>query len=363
MKYDVVIIGGGASGVIAALKIKKLSKKSVCILEQNDKVLKKILKTGNGKCNIFNNNIESSYYNDFSLIEKHLDIDLEKEFLELGILVKEESMGRMYPHSESANNVVNILVEKLKKEKVEVKTNYKVEKIVKKDHFVINNEIEATNVIVATGSLAQEKTNGYNLLEKLGHNITKLKPGLVSLVTKEKTSHMKGLRVKCVETNYNIEGELLFKENGLSGILAFDLSRLIDKKETLSFDLAPTLSKKALTKYFENSNNLEISLLALAPKMVCYDILSRTKDSNIDKIVDVIKNYDFTVIDRNGYDTAQITLGGVKVNEINEDFSSKKVEGLYITGEVINVDGACGGYNLYFAWISGIIAADSIILK
>lgn len=360
MKYDVVIIGGGASGVIAALKIKKLSKKSVCILEQNDKILKKILKTGNGKCNIFNNNIESKYYNDFSLIEKHSEIDLEKEFLELGILVKEESDGRMYPLSESANNVVNILLEALKKEEVEIKTNYKVERLVKKDCFKINDEIEAVNVIVATGSLAQEKTNGYNLLEKLGHNITKLKPGLVSLVTKEKTSHMKGLRVKCKETNFNIEGELLFKENGLSGILAFDLSRVIDKKEKLSFDLAPTLSKIALTKYFENSNNLEVSLLAIAPKMVCYDILSRSKDASIKNIVDVIKNYEFTITDRNGYDTAQITIGGVRVDEINEDFSSMKQEGLYITGEVINVDGACGGYNLYFAWLSGIIAAFSI---
>ena len=360
MKYDVVLIGGGASGVIAALKIKKISNKSVCILEQNDKVLKKILKTGNGKCNIFNNKIESKYYNDFSLIEKHVDIDLEKEFLELGILVKEESMGRMYPMSESASNVVNILLEQLKREKVQIKTSYKVEKIVKKDCFIINGEIEATNVIVATGSLAQEKTNGYNLLEKLGHDVTKLKPGLVSLITKEKTSHMKGLRVKCKEINYNIEGELLFKENGLSGILAFDLSRMIDKKTTLTFDLVPTLSKLALTKYFENSNNLEVSLLALAPKMVCYDILNRTKDGSIEKIVDVIKNYEFTVTDRNGYDTAQITIGGVRVNEINEDFSSKKVEGLYITGEVLNVDAACGGYNLYFAWLSGIVAALSI---
>ena len=108
MKYDVVIIGGGASGVIAALKIKKLSNKSVCILEQNDKLLKKILKTGNGKCNIFNKNINGSFYNDFSLIENNLNIDLEKELFDLGILVKEETLGRMYPLSESASNVVNI---------------------------------------------------------------------------------------------------------------------------------------------------------------------------------------------------------------------------------------------------------------
>lgn len=361
MKYDVVIIGGGASGVIAALKIQKLSNKSVCILEQNDKLLKKILKTGNGKCNIFNKNIKGSYYNDFTLIEKHLDIDLEKELFDLGILVKEEALGRMYPLSESASNVVNILIDALNKSNIDIITSYKVTRVIKKNCFIINNEIEADNVIIATGSLAQEKTNGYDILDNLGHNITKLKPGLVSLITKEKTNHLKGLRVKCRENNFDIEGELLFKENGLSGILAFDLSRLIDKKEKLSFDLSPELSKIALTKYLENSKNIEVSLLAILPKMVCYDVLNRTQNRTISEIVNVIKDYKFTVIDRNGYDTAQITLGGVKVNEINEDFSSKKVEGLYITGEVINVDGACGGYNLYFAWISGIVAALSIV--
>ncbi len=356
MKFDVVIVGGGASGVIAALKIKKLSKKSVCILEQNDKIMKKILKTGNGKCNIYNHNIESKFYNDFSLFTE--EVDLANEFEELGLLVKEDDMGRMYPYSESANNVVNVLLNALKDNNVEIRTNTLVKKIVKKNNFIINDEIEADNVIIATGSIAQERTNGYELLKSLGHNITDLKPGLVSLVTKEKTNHLKGIRVKCKENNYNISGEVLFKENGLSGIISFDLSRYVGKNDILSFDLAPDYSEEYLIKYLKD--NYEMRLLGLFPKMLASDILNRA-GKDIKKIVEMIKNYTFTVINRNGFDTAQITIGGVKVDELNTDFSSKKVKGLYVTGEVIDVDGACGGYNLYFAWMSGILAAKSIV--
>jgi len=367
MIYDVIIVGCGAAGVAAAIELKNKSDLSVAAIEQNDKVLKKVLKTGNGKCNIFNRDINSDKYNDFSLIDN--DINLDLFFKELGLVLKTDDNGRVYPYSESSNNVVNILINKLNKSDIDLYTNYNVIKINQKDDIfeIVSEEkniVLGRNIIFSTGSLSQEKTNGYDVLKRLGHNVTSLKPGLVSLVTKEKTSHLKGLRVKCLckIRDKNIKGELLFKDNGLSGIISFDLSRLVNNGDVVFFDLVPELSALELREHFERNESYESAMLGLFPKMIGFDILKRC-DNNLDKIINEIKNYSFTIISRAGYEQSQITLGGIKLDEINKDFSSKIIKNLYVCGEILNVDGACGGYNLYFAWMSGIKAARSIMAK
>ena len=363
---DVIIVGGGASGVCAAIELKKLNNDlKVLILEQNDKILKKLLKTGNGKCNISNSNIIKDKYNDFSLIEANINnVDINKYFLDLGLVLKETDLNRMYPYSENSGSVVNVLLEAIKKNNIEVITNYKVESLRKeKDYFIINDSEKAKYVIMATGSCAQEKTNGYELIKKLGIKVSKLQPGLVNLETKESTSALKGLRVKCktVINNLDYYGELLFKDNGLSGIISFDISRVVKNNDVVSFDLAPEFTEEQLYQLL-NSNNLDIVLNGLFPKMVSFDLLKRS-NRELDKLIKEIKNYKFNIKGKGSFDNAQIALGGVCVSELKTNFEVKKIDNLYISGELIDVDGASGGYNLFFAWLSGIVAARSIVNK
>lgn len=373
-KMNVVIVGGGASGVICAIKIKEKNPNiSVCILEQNERILKKVLKTGNGKCNIMNCNIVKEYYNDFSLIEANKDIDVYQELSSLGILLKEMTLGRIYPYSEQAQTVCNILINKLNSLNIDVITSAKVTKIFKENNtFEIsyqksNNEysLNCDKVVLSSGSYAQEKTNGYDLAKKLGLKITPLSPGLTPLITKEKTSHLSGIRIKCDAHVYDdrikqiriMDGEILFKENGLSGILALDISRYVKKNDVIYLDLMKEYSKEDLKKIIRN--DIPSVLEGIFPKMLAKDILDRAgKDKK--EIIDVIKEFSFEISQKRDYNESQITLGGICLNEVTNSFESKKISGLFITGEILDCDGASGGYNLFFAWLSGIVCANKI---
>ena len=242
---NVGIIGGGACGVMTALTIKKNNPNTdVTILEQNDRILKKLLKTGNGKCNIANNIITSEMYNDYSLIDENININVLKELMDLGLVLKETTFGRVYPYSEQAKSVVNVLLRDLEKTGVNIITNYNVLNITSKDgYYLVNNDKKYDILVVATGSIAQEKTTGYDILKKLGHTITPLRPALVPIKVKEKVDHLQGLRIKCNATanNRTLSGEILFKNDGLSGILALDLSRLVEINDVISLDLMPEL--------------------------------------------------------------------------------------------------------------------------
>ena len=362
--YDVIIIGGGASGCACAINLKKNNKNiNVIILEQNDKILKKLLKTGNGKCNISNKYIEDSKYNDFSLIGSNIEkVNIEDFFLNEGLVIKEQDAGRMYPYSETSTSVVNIILNSLNKYDIPVKVNYKVYDVKKEnDLFIINNSLKAKYIVFASGSISQEKTNGYELIKSFGHKVSELSPGLVNLITKESTQSLRGLRIKCktVINNKDYYGELLFKENGLSGIIAFDLSRVIRENDVVSFDIAPDFSIDKLTKLL-NSGDLDVILTGLFPKMLCFDLIKRS-GKNIKELVKVIKNYTFKIVKKGSFDNSQITVGGVQTKEVSQCFESKIVKGLYIVGELLDVDGASGGYNLYFAWLSGIVSSINIL--
>ncbi len=356
------IIGGGASGVIASLKLKKNNPNiDVILFEQNDRVLKKLLKTGNGKCNIYNSNISKEFYNDFSLFDT--SINLKQELLELGILTKELEYGRCYPYSESSKSVVSILVNDLNKYNVNVICNYNVTSISKKNNlFVINNEYSFDYLIVATGSCAQEHTNGYELLESLHHHVTGLRPGLVPIITYEKTSNLENLRVKCSAScnGYILDGEILFKSNGLSGILSLDLSRIASINDIISLDLMPEYSRNDILNLFNNSNSLYENLLMIFNKPLAEEVIKRG-NNELTNVIDIIKNFTFTVKSFRSFNDSQITIGGVFTSEVDNNFESNIVNKLYICGEVLDVDGACGGYNLSFAFMSGIKASLNIL--
>lgn len=378
MKKKLIIIGGGASGIACAIQMKKLNPDfQVTILEQNDRIGKKILKTGNGRCNISNSDICSSYYNNSSFVEQCFKkITLEDVILffkEIGLLVKNDSSTRLYPYSESAKTVLEVFLYELNHLGIQVLCNQEVIKIEKEDKFIITSNslvFAADYVIVATGSMAQEKTKGYQLLKYLGHNITILRPGLVALRTIENLRPLQGIRIKCQASIYNNnqlahqeEGEILFKEQGLSGILALNLSRYVQENCKVYLDLFPNIINieeelREILKY----KNINDALLGLLPKMVVYEVLKRSSNSFTD-IYQNLRALSFEINGDYGFEQAQIVLGGVNISEINYDFSSKLVEDLYIIGELLDVDGASGGYNLHFAWISGITAANSIFEK
>lgn len=365
----VAIIGGGACGVICAIKLKKNNPNlNVVIFEQNDRILKKVLKTGNGKCNITNHLISNDMYNDFSLIKNNEEINVTKELSDLGIVLKETTLGRVYPYSESSKTVINVLLRNLDRYGVNVETNYLVNDInYQNDKFIINKSLKFDYVVMATGSIAQEKTNGYSIMQKLGHKVSTLRPGLVPIITYEKTDHLQGIRCK-VETKVNgrtLSGELLYKNDGLSGILSLDLSRLVKVDDIICFDLMPEFSyqeiKDLLNKQALDNYSVKELLEGIFSKVLVNEIMKRSKD--LDSIIDNIKNFRFTVKGFKDFKEAQIVCGGVKVSEVNNDFSSRKIKNLYLGGELLDVDGASGGYNLFFAWLSGIVIANSINKK
>ena len=358
---NIAIIGGGASGVLCAINLKKKHPNyNVTIYEQNSRLLKKVIKTGNGKCNILNKNINSEYYNDFHLIDNHKDIDVYNYFTDLGLVLKELTLGRVYPYSEQASTVVNVLLDNINKLRINVSLNEGITDIKKdKDTFLItgNQVYTFDKVIIATGSKSQESTNIYEILKKLSLNVTPLRPGLVSFDVKEKTKHLSGLRVKTTATvnNKTIDGEILFKDDGLSGILAFDISRFVKANDIISLDLMSEYDYNALRKIIKTPD----SLMGIFPKMLALDIIDRS-GSDISKIPNIIKNYTFTYLKSKGFNESQITIGGLNLNEIDNNFMVKKLNGLYVIGETLDVDGACGGYNLYFAWLSALACSNSI---
>ena len=355
---NIAIIGGGASGVLCAIKLKKAKPElDITLFEQNSRLLKKLLKTGNGKCNIMNSNITKEFYNDFSLFSNEFDI--KQEFLDMGLVLKELTLGRIYPYSEQASTVVNLLINELERLNVTIKVNYLVSDIKNSNNkFIINDSLRFDKVILSTGSISQEKTNGYDILKDLGLSVTPLRPGLVPIVTYEKTSHLSGLRVKAqtIIKDKKLEGELLFKDDGLSGILSLDISRLVDINDVISFDLMSEYNSNELKNIIKTKE----ALYGIFPKMLASDIIERAS-GDIIKIVEIIKSYKFKVKSFKGFNESQITIGGLSLKEIDNNLMVKKIPNLYVTGEVLDIDGASGGYNLYFAWMSALIVSKAII--
>ena len=382
---EVAIIGGGASGLFCAILLKEyISNMNVTIYEAQNKVGKKILQTGNGKCNICNMNISTANYNTDkidNLIKTFKPNDLINILNRWGLMIRVDEEGRVYPYSEKATTVLDIFLKKINEYNINVNTSCYISKInVDKDNkYTIyssdNKKYISDYLIVCTGgsSSITYNNNGYKLLESLGHSINNLYPSLCALKTKENTKHLSGIRVKCKASiivndtvKHQTKGEVLFKDDGLSGIAIFILSQFFEKnkKNIVSLDLYEEKTIDELNKALSSNNNsldntakLETKLMGYFPKMVNQDLINRNKINN--NIGYTIKNYTFEIKDTYGFNTSQVTKGGIKLDEIDlKNFSSLKQENLYISGEVLDVDGTCGGYNLYFAFAS----ANSIVI-
>lgn len=400
---NIVIVGGGASGLIAAIYA-KTSNNKVTILERNKEVGKKILVTGNGRCNYWNENITTKNYHSNNLEEvKNIITDKNKVeimdfFNKIGIIPKVKD-GYYYPRSNQATSIRNALKTEVNNLAIDIQYDTFVKDIKKQNNqFLLETSkgvIKADKVIIATGSKAMPKTgsdgNGYLLLKNLGHSLTELFPVLVQLEGKGNFFKLwEGVRSEAkltlLEQGKKLAteiGEIQLTNYGISGICTFNLSHLVakglrkGKQEEVMIDFLPFLNintAEDFITYFDQRNKLVAnrSIEQLLEGILNYKLIntllyltSISKDTSWDKLTALektnlynnLKNFKLEIIKTKSYDAAQSCGGGIPLLEINtKTMQSKLVDNLYIVGEILDVDGVCGGYNLAFAWLSGMLA-------
>ncbi len=397
--YDIAVIGAGASGLVAAISAKKAyNKLSVVLIEALPKIGKKILATGNGRCNLTNLTANAKSYNTkavSAVMEACPPKKIMEFFSSIGLECVSDSESRVYPMSNTATSVLECLRFEAERLGIKVMTDTKVTSVKRNSSsFIINDSIECRKVIVSTGGKASPSQgsdgSGYPIIKSLGHTVTQLYPGLVQLTVKENLKFLKGIRVKAAvslkDKNGRIldksEGEVLFADYGLSGIAIMDVSRNVKGNNCIcSLDILPEMKNEAVYEFITKAKKrnpsllLEDALCGILPKKVGYLIIKNSgfrqditlrdlRDDAINKFVYNMKNCIFTVTGTRGFDSAQITVGGVSTDEFDmKTLESKKVSGLYCTGELLDVDAPCGGFNLQWAWASGIAAGTAAALS
>ncbi len=386
------IIGGGASGLMAAIAAKNEGT-DVVLFEKESRVGRKILATGNGRCNMTNTGAgENSYHSENisfirGAIKRFWVDDTLALFDEMGILWKEEEKGKVYPYSDTASSVLDVLRRRVDRLGVRTECDFAVNSIKKlQDKFLVKSadgrEEKCDRVIIATGGKAGSSLgsdgSGYNLLKSFGHKITSLYPSLVQIKTEtELVKKLKGIKVQAqVRIGNKIEtGELLFTDYGISGPPVFSLSSyLADNKEVI-IDLMPEYSRDKLydiicercaylydvplEDFFVGMINKRVGQAVL--KNVGIAPLSRLASSlsekEIKSLVEEIKALKLNITGTASWNNAQVTKGGASVIEFDSaTMESKIVPGLFACGEILDIDGDCGGYNLQWAWSSGYLA-------
>ncbi len=399
---DVVIIGGGAAGIVAAI-FAALNNSKVTLLERNDKCGKKLLITGNGRCNYWNSDQNLNHYHtdDIDILKeiktKENDNKILDFFDSIGIVHKIKN-GYYYPYSNQAISIKNALITKAKLLNVEIINNVFVEEIIKDSTFIINpnkENIRAKKVIITTGGMAASKTgsdgNGYNLAKTFGHTISKPLPALTSLIGEGNYfKKWAGIRSDVIISLYENDkrictetGEIQLTDYGISGICTFNISRYASiglnkgKNEIVKINFVPWLNsslkdylnqKAKEMKGYSISQILEgflnyklVNLLLEKSHIKNDDIWENINESNKKLLVNNITAFKVNITGTNSFDKAQVTTGGIPLTEINpKTMESNKIKGLYFAGEILDVDGDCGGYNLGFAFITGMIAGKSI---
>ncbi len=395
MLYKVAIIGGGFSGLCAAVKIGKVFGQEVLILEGNKRIGKKILSTGNGQGNLTNLNMSHEFYHgdvEFAKrgLSKYTNVHLLEFFEDLG-LITDVRENKVYPASFVAGSILDVLRFELERLNVSVLTEKYVVKITKEKNFKIeckNGEVFfAKKVILAFGgkSGAGFMTDGtsYPLALSFGHTLTTLSPSLVQLkVEKEKIKGLKGIKqeVRAMLLDGEKEkatfiGDLLFTDYGVSGNTVFSLSAYHKncKNPRLILEFLPNLRKDDLIKKLKakckNGVTMEKLLISVLPSRLILTLLKDcnyqptqiARESQVEDLVEGLKNFILKIEGTAGFDNSQVTAGGISTKEITDFMQSKIVAGLYIIGEALNVDGDCGGYNLQWAFTSASLAAEDIL--
>ena len=399
--YDVIIVGGCASGLAAAINAKRLYPHlSVAVLEKLPRVGKKILATGNGKCNLTNLNALSHDYRNIifaqTALERYNPETVVSFFESMGLLCYADSEGRVYPKSNTASSVLDALRFEAEKLGINIVTEVPVTNITNNNgKFFINGEYSCDKLIVAGGGKASPSQGSdgscYPLAKMLGHSLTKLYPALVPLsVADEITKSLKGVRARNVVLTLDngamiqcSNGEILFADHGLSGIAAMELaakaeeSLALAKKTAVHIDFMPDMTSAAIEDYLKKvqaiSGSLPLDFLlgGMLPKAIGIAIckacgiynsertVASLAENELSFVASKIKGFELTVKGTKGYANAQVTCGGVRVDEINpETMQSLVCQNLYFAGEIIDVHGGCGGFNLQWAWASGLLAGE-----
>ena len=391
----IAVIGGGASGIAAAIYAKRNNaKNSVTVFERGDRILKKLLATGNGRCNLSNESISSQNYFSHTpdAVEQILSAFPENEerqfFASLGILLCSES-GRIYPYSRRANAVSDALRFECEKLGIKIRTNAFIDTISKKDDFFNIKGEQFNSVIISCGGMSSPSFgtdgNSFKLLRTLGHSVSPTCYALSPVKVKENVKSLKGIRVHCTVTLYDgntavkqEHGELQLTDYGLSGIAIMQLSRLCTKESSIKVDLMPDFSKEELSEFLiERTNNLshlkaEDFLTGFLHKALGQYVLGRCGISaslpasklgkkEILLLAKELKELSFTVDYVIGKEQSQATSGGAVLTEFNpKTLESKKHRGLYCIGEALDCVGDCGGYNLHWAWATAYIAGKAV---
>ncbi len=402
-KYDVAIVGGCASGITAAISAKRKNPElNIVIIEKLPRIGKKILATGNGRCNLTNvNAVASDYCNsDFisDVFAKYPPQKVIGFFESMGLLTFADSEGRVYPRSNMASSVLDILRFELERIGVEILCDSAVSQIRKVNGgFEINGNIFCKKVVISTGGKASPSQgsdgSGYALAKQLGHSVTPLYPALVPLTVRDNVKPLKGVRARNVRltltdgrTLSETNGELLFTENGISGIAAMELAAQAEKslvhakeKTFTDIDFLPDMSEKELTDYLQKvkcikgGSSLDMLFSGVLPKAIGTEIckalslyknertISQLSREDIASAARKAKKFRLEITGTKGFANAQVTSGGVPVSEISsETMESLICKGLYFAGEIIDVDARCGGFNLQWAFASGLLAGENI---
>ncbi|OFI05370.1 ferredoxin--NADP reductase [Clostridium acetireducens DSM 10703] len=405
MYHEVLVIGGGAAGIIAAITAKD-NNCNVAILEKNDRIAKKILITGNGRCNISNSCIDFSRYHSnnidfFNTVLNTFNLKNTIDFFEsLGLPLIKLDDEKIFPMSLQASSVVDILKLSLEDRSIPIYTNSKVMNIKKiNNYFEVytdNLKYKCKKIIIACGGKSAPNTgsdgSGFKLAELLGHTIIPTFPALVQLKSNyTRLKALSGVKFDGFASIYidNIFikkefGEILFTDYGLSGPPILQISRIAsegilkNQTVTIKLDIIPSYSLENLKEFLENHwglfsyRSVYTSFIGIINKKIIPILLKEANIQNIHKpcyeltwkeknnIYSLLKSWEFEIYDTNSFKNSQVTSGGVNTKEIcNTTLESKIIKNLYFAGEILDVDGDCGGFNLQWAWSSGFIAGKN----
>ena len=398
-KLNVAIIGGGASGLFLGSLI---NVKNVAIFERGDRVGKKLSATGNGQGNVSNLSCKEEGYFSFSARGKHLaqthvtayDMQDLKAFFEgLGVLLTADERGRVYPASKQASALTDALRFHVQRKGVKTYLNTKVISVEKENGlFRLQTEqgdFYAENVVLCTGGKSAKNfgTDGfsYALAEKFSHTLTPLYPALVQLKTETKNiKTLKGIRVSPArvraswrengkESSIEKEGDILFTEYGVSGDVIFHLSAFftdkIEKGVSLSINFLPQFEAEEIYNVLEKKSGTQKELpfsellCGIVNNQVGRAIAKTVPEGDLHALVKGTQNFSLAVTGSLGFDYAQVTKGGIDANEVEDTLESKYEKGLYFAGEILDIDGKCGGYNLAWAYASAKAVAKAIEKK
>jgi predicted Rossmann fold flavoprotein len=386
MHYDVIIVGGGAAGLLCAIEAGRRGRRTL-VIEHNAEVGRKIVISGGGRCNFTNirtspdNFVSQNPHFAKSALARFTPHDFISLVKRHRIEFYEKTLGQLFCR-ESSRQIVEMLVKECRESKVTINTGCRVGSVTRDDRFQLETSygpLTCDKLVIATGGLSFRKIGasdfGYRIAEKFGLALTETRPSLVALVFKGKTSYSNLAGISIDSTVYagrhSFRENILFTHRGLSGPAILQISNYWEKDRPVIVDLLPDVDIAELIEEVRGSHKTAGNFLeqhlpkrfvdAYIDREIRHTPLGHLSRRQIKSLVESIKSWEVCFADTEGYDKAEVTLGGVSTGEISsQTMESKKIPGLYFIGEVVDVTGWLGGYNFQWAWASGYAAGQAV---